>query len=273
MRKIKVKEDISLKEFIAKQLDISKNRAKQLIDSKVIFVNNKRVWIASHQLKKGDIVELPPVDNDFSWSIEKGILYEDSFIIAVNKPPFIESEGTKESIEYLLKGFKKNHKIRAIHRLDRETSGVLLFAKDSRVFEKFKKLWQEKKVEKVYWAISHNEATFKKKVINIPVDGKYAKSFIYTHKVRNGFSLFRIEIPTGRKHQIRIHLSKIRHPVVGDKIYGLKNVENPLLKNVKRQMLHAQTVSFFHPFLKKKIKINAPHFPDFVSFGKIIRLL
>jgi len=273
MRKIKVKEDNNLKDFVALQLNISKNKAKQLIDSKTIFVNHKRIWIASHQLQKGDIVELPLVDNNLKWRIENSVLYEDSFIIAINKPPFIESEGTKESVEYLLKGFKKNNKIRAIHRLDRETTGILLFAKDSKIFEKFKKLWQEKKVKKIYWAISHNEATFKKKVINIPVDGKYAKSFIYTQKVKNGFSLFRIEIPTGRKHQIRIHLSKIRHPVVGDKTYGLKNMENPLLKNVKRQMLHAQTVSFFHPFLKKKIKINAPHFPDFVSFGKTIKLL
>ncbi|WP_457624761.1 RluA family pseudouridine synthase [Persephonella sp.] len=273
MKKVRVTQETSLKEFVAHQLKISKNRAKELIDSKTVFVNNKRVWIASHQLKKGDIVELPTIDNNPDWSIKNSILYEDSFIIAVNKPPFLESEGTRESVEYLLRSFKKDRKIRAIHRLDRETTGVLLFAKDNRIFEKFKKLWQDKKVEKVYSAISHNEAVFKKKVVNIPVEGKYAKSFIYTQKTRNGFSLFRIEIPTGRKHQIRIHLSKIRHPVVGDKLYGPKDMENPLLKNIKRHLLHAQTISFFHPFLKKKIKINAPHFPDFIGFGKIIRLL
>ncbi|SNZ02504.1 23S rRNA pseudouridine955/2504/2580 synthase/23S rRNA pseudouridine1911/1915/1917 synthase [Persephonella hydrogeniphila] len=273
MKKLKVKKETSLKDFVASQLGVSKNRAKELIDSRTVFVNNKRVWIASHQLKSGDIVELPVFEKDEKWSIEKNILYEDNFIIAVNKPPFLESENKKGSVEDLLRSYKKDRKIRAIHRLDKETSGVLLFAKNSKIFERFKKLWQEKKIHKQYLALSHEEADFKKKVINIPVDGKLAKSFVYTLKTSMGFSLFKVEIPTGRKHQIRIHLSKIRHPVVGDKIYGLKNITNPILKNVKRHMLHSYIISFYHPFLKKKITIKAKLFKDFENFGKSIRLL
>ncbi|WP_457638676.1 RluA family pseudouridine synthase [Persephonella sp.] len=273
MRRFKVNQKTTLKEFISEQLNISKNKAKELIDSRVVYVNNRRVWIATHLLEKGDIVELPSDIETGRWSIENSIVYEDSFIIAVNKPPFIESEGGRGTVEDLLRAYKKDRKIRAVHRLDRETSGLLLFAKNDAVFEKFKKLWQEKQVKKTYLAISHGEAKFKKKVVNIPVDKKYAKSFVYTKKVRSGFSLFLVEIPTGRKHQIRIHLSKIKHPVVGDKLYGPKEYDHPLVKNVKRQMLHSYTLSFFHPFLKKKITIKAPPMPDFINFGKNLRLL
>ncbi len=272
MEKFTVKKEQKLIDFVANSLNISKNKAKSIIDEKNIFVNNKRVWISSHILKKGDIVELIVPKNNQKWNIKNSILYEDDFIIAINKPPFIESERKKGSVESILREFKKDNKILAIHRLDRETSGVLLFAKNKKVFEKFKTLWRRKDVKKLYLAISHNEADFKKKVVNEPVDKKYAKSFIYTKKVNNGFSLFEVEIITGRKHQIRIHLAKIRYPIVGDKTYGLKNLTNPLIKNVKRQMLHSYQISFFHPFLKKKTTIFANLHPDFEAFKKLAKL-
>jgi RluA family pseudouridine synthase len=272
MEKFLAKKEQKLVDFISENLKISKKKAKSIIDEKNVFVNNKRVWIASHIVQKGDNVEVNVPEKKEKWNIKNNIIYEDNFIIAVNKPPFVESERKKGSVEDILREYNKDRKILAIHRLDRETSGVLLFAKNKNVFEKFKKLWQKKDVKKLYLAISHNEATFKKKVINEPVDKKYAKSFVYTKNTKNGFSLFEIEIITGRKHQIRIHLAKIRYPIVGDKVYGLKNLTNPLIKNVKRQMLHASEISFFHPFLKKKIKIYAPPPSDFESFKKLAKL-
>ncbi len=272
MKRFFVEKEIDLKSFIAEKLNVSKKKAKQIIDEKSVFVNNKRIWIASHILKKGDTVEVTLFDLP-KWSIGNSFIYQDDFIIAVQKPPFLESESKKGSVEYLLREYFKDNNIKAIHRLDRETSGILLFAKNNKVFHKFKELWHRKEVQKKYLAISHNEATFRKKVINIPVEKKYAKSIVKTVKTKNGFSLFDIEIKTGRKHQIRIHLSKVGFPIVGDKTYGLKNIENPLLKNIKRHMLHAYYISFFHPFLKRKITIKAEPFPDFRSFGKSIKLL
>lgn len=272
MEKLLVKKEQKLVDFVSENLKISKKKAKSIIDEKNIFVNNKRVWIASHPLKKGDVIELYIPKQNEKWNIKNNIIYEDDFIIAVNKPPFIESERKEGSVENILRKFKNDKKILAIHRLDRETSGILLFAKNKNVFDKFKDLWRKKDVKKIYLAISHNEATFKKKVINEPVDKKYAKSFVYTKKVNNGFSLFEVEIFTGRKHQIRIHLAKIRYPIVGDKVYGLKNLTNPLIKNVKRQMLHASEISFFHPFLRKKVKIFAKPPSDFENFKKLAKL-
>ncbi len=272
MEKFLVKKEQKLVDFVSQNLKISKKRAKSIIDEKNVFVNNKRVWIASHLLKKGDVVEFYIPKEKSKWNIKNNIIYEDEFIIAVNKPPFVESERKKGSVEDILRNFKKDKKILAIHRLDRETSGILLFAKNKKVFDKFKDLWRKKDVKKIYLAISHNEANFKKKVVNEPIDKKYAKSFIYTKRINNGFSLFEVEIITGRKHQIRIHLAKIRYPIVGDKVYGLKNLTNPLIKNVKRQMLHASEISFFHPFLKKKVKIFASSPVDFENFKKLAKL-
>lgn len=262
-----------LKNFLAERLNISKNKAKELLDKKVVFVNNKRVWIANHELKNGDVVEIIKYENEdinIKFSKDK-IIYVDDYIIAVNKPPFYISESKKNSIEDLLRK-EFGSSIKAIHRLDFETSGVVLFAKNFKVFERFKKLWEDKKVKKLYVAIAHNKASFKKKVISFNIDNKPAKSTVYTLKTSQNFSLFKIDIKTGRKHQIRIHLSKIGHPVVGDKTYGYKKFEDPVIKNVSRQMLHALSLEFFHPFLHKKLTLKAPLFEDFEILEKKLNL-
>ena len=273
MKKLFVDKQKNLKDFLSEKLDISKSKAKQLIDTKNVLVNSKRIWIANHLLNVGDVVEVPYFEdeNNFFKFSDKNIIYEDDYILAVNKPPFYISENKKGSIEDLLrKKFGKS--IKAIHRIDLETSGVLLFAKNYKIFEKFKKLWEDKKVKKLYIAISHNKANFKKKVISINIENKPAKSTVYTLKTTQNYSLFEIDIKTGRKHQIRIHLSKTGHPIVGDKTYGYKTIKDPLLKSVKRQMLHAKSLQFIHPFLQKKVKIEAPLFEDFKILAKKLNL-
>ncbi len=272
MKKFIVNKPIDLKSFISEQLKISKNKAKEIIDNKNVFVNNKRIWIASYKLNKGDIVELTnSFDVVSDTDLRKNILYEDNFIIAVNKPPFLESNQKKTSVEHNLRKLFKNNNIEAIHRLDRETTGVLLFAKNKSIFEKFKEKWNEI-TEKYYLAIIHGEIKFKRKIVSIPIDKKIAKSEIKHISVSKGFSLVEVKIKTGRKHQIRIHLTKIGHPIVGDKLYGLKNIENPLIKSVNRHMLHAYRLELFHPYLKKKIKITAPLYEDFEKLKKKLKL-
>lgn len=274
LKRLKVNRETDLKTFLAEELKISKSKAKDLIDTKNVFVNGERVWIATHKLKKGDLVELP-FFNSFKnedYKIEKNILYEDDFIIAIQKPPFYESNKSKNSVEYLLRNFKRDKNIEAIHRLDRETSGVLLFAKNKKVFYKFKDLWSERRVKKVYLAISYGSADFKRKFINLPVDRKIAKSDVYVLDKNNEFTLFKIDLKTGRKHQIRIHLAKIGYPIIGDKIYGLKKINDFRLKSINRQMLHAYTLEFIHPYYKKLMKIKASIYPDFKKSLRILKL-
>ncbi len=259
IKKFIVKTPKTLKDFVSESLNISKNQAKDLIDSRNIIVNNKRVWIASHNLKVGDTVEIlvPKEEKNIS------IIYEDDYILAVNKPPNTVSDREKNSVEDILRQKFKNEKIKAIHRLDKETSGVLLFAKDYKIFEKFKDIWDSKNVNKVYLAISHNEATFERFTINKEIDGKEAITHLKVIKKGNGFSYFQVIIETGRKHQIRKHLASIRHPIVGDKIYGVKKLENNLLKKVSRHMLHSYQLMLKHPFKNTTINIKADIPTDF----------
>ncbi len=273
MKKLVVEKRTDLKTFVSEKLKITKKQAKRLIDKKNVFVNNKRVWISSHTLNPKDIVEIN-FDYSFKKEISKSdVLYEDEYLLAVQKPPFIESNGKKNSVETQLREIFNNKKIVAVHRLDRETSGVLLFAKDFKTFEKLKHLWTERNIKKVYLSINYGNPNFKFKVIDYPVEKKFAKSIFKLLKKRENFNLFEIEIKTGRKHQIRIHSKKLNIPIVGDKLYGLKEINDPVLKIPKRQMLHSYKLSFFHPYLKKKILITAPLFTDFENFGKLVKLL
>ncbi len=264
MRSFVVKEDgIKLVDFIALSFDISKKAAKEIVDSKLVFVNNKRVWIAKHLLYKGDIVEY---FGDKKEKIDLDIIYEDEFIIAINKPPFILSNAARNSLEDLLRNNKKNNKIKAIHRLDKETSGVILFAKNELSFEKFKELWSKKEVKKTYLAICYGETSFKERWINEKIDGKPATSFVKLIKSKKGISYFEIEIITGRKHQVREHLASIRHPIIGDKLNDTYYLGIKGFKNVKRQLLHSYKIEFVCPFTGVERKIFAPIPEDFKDF-------
>ncbi len=262
MKKFTVDKEQTLIEFLSKKLNLSKKKAKKIIDTKNVLVNNRRIWIASFVLEKGTVVEVPELlDRESNYKI----LYEDRYIIAVNKPPFIVSDKEKNSLENLLRR-EISEKIKAIHRLDKETSGVLLFAKDRKVYEIFKKIWNEKHVKKEYEAISQRKAEFKEKKVNYKIGGKDATSIVRVINTSDRYTHFSVNPLTGRKHQIRIHLSKIGHPVVGDKIYGTKTVRLDIEKEVNRHLLHAKRLIIFHPFYKKILKIESPLPEDFTKF-------
>lgn len=246
--------------FISAQLGISRNKAKAMIDSRRVFVNNRRVWMAGHTLKKDDIVEFGEEEKKDK---PLQIIYEDAYIIAVNKPSGIISDEGGSSLEAVLRKNTGNTELKAVHRLDRDTTGVLLFAKKKEFFETLKTLWKEKSVKKLYLAICHNEAAFEINNIDKDVDGKNAFSRVSLISRRNGFSYLKVEPLTGRKHQIRIHLASIRHPVAGDNEYGMKQISDPLIKNIGRQMLHSHQISFKSPFTGRDLVLTAPVPPDF----------
>ncbi len=268
MERRTVKDKTDLVSYLSKELIISKKKAKAIIDTRRVFVNNRRIWMAGHMLKNGDIIEFEPekkINTEFS------VIFEDDFVIAVNKPSGIISDNNNASLESIIRK-RYDIEIKAIHRLDRDTTGAILFAKKQQYFEAFKKIWKEKSVRKVYLAISHNEAVFKNTVIDREVDGKTALTRVFLIGKRNGFSYFRVEPVTGRKHQIRIHLSSIRHPIVGDKEFGLKKISDPLLKIVSRQMLHSYQIFYKCPFTGRDITLTAPIPHDFRNLLKTLEL-
>lgn len=279
MKKWTVREKSDLKSYLSRYLEISKGKAKELIDSKNVFVNNKRVWISTHNLRQGDVVEVE-YDAPSGQPVEKArpeipVIYEDGFIIAVDKPAGLVSDREKGSAEDRIREFFKDEKIRAIHRLDRDTSGVILFARNNEVFERYKAIWEEREVRKVYLAVCHHmpgTPGFNEKKYFGKIDGKTAVSVIKLQKAVKGYTYFRVEIETGRKHQIRIHLAALRHPIVGDKVYGLNRAEDDVIKNVKRQMLHSHQISFTCPMTQEKRFFQAPVPPDMKKLLKELGL-
>lgn len=195
------------------------------------------------------------------------ILYEDKNLIIINKPSnllTISTEKEKEKtlyhevLEYLR---KKNQKIFIVHRLDKETSGLIIFAKNQKTKERLQNDWSN--VERYYVALVENQITTKGEIKSYlketkthltysSKEGQFAHTKYEPIKYNNKYTLLKIQILTGRKNQIRCHMKEMNHPIVGDKKYGSKN--NPL----KKLCLTAYKLKFTHPITKEELLIELP---------------
>lgn len=207
------------------------------------------------------------------------IIYEDKFIIVVSKPAHLLTIATTKEKERTLyhkvieyeKKKNKNNKIFIVHRLDKDTSGLVLFAKDEKTKMELQDSWDN--VRRKYIAVV--EGKVEKKSGTIKSYLKENNNFItYSTNDKNGklaitkyvllntskaYSLLDIEIFTGRKNQIRVHMNDLNHPIIGDKKYGAKT--NPL----KRLGLHAYYLEFTHPVTKKSIILETKYPEQFVN--------
>jgi 23S rRNA pseudouridine1911/1915/1917 synthase len=198
------------------------------------------------------------------------IIWEDDNIILLNKPAGLvttkERENEKETLEDYLKETRPNGLPRngILHRLDKGTSGLVLTAKNEKAFDDLKNQFKLRTVKKKYYALVGGDVSFEGE-INLPtgrskyefgkfavnVDGKNALTkfrVIKKYKKENKiYSLLNIDLMTGRTHQIRVHLSHLRWPLVGDKLYGGDN------KLIQRPFLHAYQISFMHPIDNKEM--------------------
>jgi len=213
------------------------------------------------------------------------ILFEDHDIIVVDKAPGLLTVSTYREKEktafYLLNNYVKkgNYKSKSsvfiVHRLDRETSGVLVFAKSERVKRILQDDWQN--FTKLYVAIVHGKPTEKQGEITSYLmenkahrmystsdseKGVFAKTGYKVVKESTNFSLLEVNLYTGKKNQIRVHLAEKGHPILGDKMYG--NLD----KGFKRLALHAETLRIVHPFTKKEVTFKAPFPAYFKSLMK-----
>ncbi|TNF46468.1 MAG: RluA family pseudouridine synthase [Bacteroidetes bacterium] len=208
------------------------------------------------------------------------ILYEDNHVIAVNKKASDIVQGDKTGDvtlpdrikEYLKEKYQKPGNVfcGVIHRLDRPTSGVVLFARTSKALERLNKQFREKETNKVYWAVTENEPTSKTgTLINyLKKNEGQNKSYVHSTEVpgskkavlnykliasSDNYFLLEIQLETGRHHQIRAQLSSIGCPIKGDVKYGAKRPNKDLSIS-----LHARELSFMHPTTKEQISITAP---------------
>ena len=263
--------------------NITRMLAQKLLDEGKILVNDKKEK-PSYKVKVNDIIsiEIPEAQETeiIPEDIPLDVLYEDDYIIVVNKakgmvvhPANGNYTGTlvnallyrcKDSLSGI--GGEKRPGI--VHRLDKDTSGVLIVAKCDKAHINLSEQIKEHKVKKKYIAlvkgiVKDNEATIDmpigrskkdRKKMDIDKNGKNAITHFKVLKRYQGYTLLKVNIETGRTHQIRVHLSTIGYPIVGDMVYSTGKNEF----NVEGQMLHAWRIEFTHPITGEKMNIEAP---------------
>jgi 23S rRNA pseudouridine1911/1915/1917 synthase len=262
----------------------SKKKVKERLKSNTVAVNGTNTTKFDFPLAIGDLVEIGTVAKKSSAPINSlEILYQDSELIAINKPAGLLSVGTKQenknhalSIlrQQLTKG-RKSPDLIPVHRLDRETSGVLLFATSREIREKVVGTWS--KAEKIYLAVVKGSPTEESGSINQPLRldeqeykmhvGEDPKAqFALTHyevkEKSDSTSLLKVRIETGRQHQIRAHLSWLGHYVLGDERYGQG------YKKGDRMGLHAIKLTVTHPKTRKALSFEVDAPKDFYALLK-----
>ena len=268
-----------LQDFLALKFALSRRTAKAMIDGRSVWVNRKCVWIARFALKTGDLVEVPSnvakaaqrqsgVHEDERRETRDvrhvRVLWQNDAYLVCDKPAGLVSCDDPKSVETLLREQEKIPTLEAVHRLDRDTTGCLMFAKNHAALLAAIEVFKTHKVSKVYHAVAAGSFKFAHQVVDAPIDGQPAVSKVTREAVSADASFLRVRIETGRTNQIRKHLASIRQPIVGDRVFGLKNVRDPRFMQVPRQMLHASTLTLPDPLdPHAEIKVHSPLPADF----------
>ncbi|PID77873.1 MAG: RNA pseudouridine synthase [Deltaproteobacteria bacterium] len=288
--------------FLSKKCSFSRSFVSRLISHGNVDVNGEKIK-PSFRIRKDDIIRcLVPDPEPLSIepeNIDIDILYEDEFLAAVNKPPGMVvhpcpghyNKTLVNAALYHFKNMAQSDSVRPgiIHRLDKDTSGVILIAKTGSSLEKMSLLFKERKVQKKYIAVVYGSPpetgeiekpvgrhiNDRKKMSVNSLNGRYSFTSWRVITYFDGISVLEVEIKTGRTHQIRVHMASEGFPIVGDIIYGfkkpLKHLKNRKLaafinKNTFRQMLHSKSMEFKHPETGEKIFVEAPFFSDMENF-------
>ena len=198
------------------------------------------------------------------------VLWQNENYLICDKPAGLVSCDDPKSVETILREQEKVPTLEAVHRPDRDTTGCLLFAKNHAALVAAVEVFKTHKVSKVYHAISAGSFKFAHQIVDTPLDGQPAVSKVTREAVSADVSFLRVRIETGRTNQIRRHLASIRYPIIGDRVFGLKNVRDPRLMQVPRQMLHASTLTLPDP-LEPHAELKA-HSPLPADFRATLRL-
>jgi 23S rRNA pseudouridine955/2504/2580 synthase len=233
------------------------------IERQRCWVNERVERFASFKLKRGDLVHFWPIKKPCLEREPGRIIYEDEGLLVYNKPPFIDTPMLVKELGLHL-----------VHRLDRDTSGILLCAKDPQMQQALEQLFRQRAIQKEYFAlvlgdpgesgtIQGRMACAKKRegasLWQMGSSGLFSMTFWSKIAQGKGHSFLLCQPKTGRTHQIRLHLQSIGAPLLGDVDYGSKKG----VDNLFRQQLHAHSLAFIHPFTQKKMHFIAPEENDF----------
>ena len=266
--------EMTVKTFLEEQLLIPRKIRHFLRTKKNILINQKEVhW--QQIIKSGDKCQLTFDEEDYpTKEISLGNpdlvqeIYQDQHLIVVNKPEGMKTHGNQPNEIALLNHVSAyvGQTCYVVHRLDMETSGLVLFAKNPFILPILNRLLEKKEISREYWALVEGEVRSKELVFRDkigrnrhdrrkrlvdPKNGQFAETIVTRlKKFEDGSSLIRCRLKTGRTHQIRVHLSHHNHPILGDPLYHPKS-------KTPRLMLHAFRLSFTHPLTMEKLELSA----------------
>ena len=272
-------EELALRSLLRREFGVSTRFLRKLKDEERIFLDGKAVK-AFEQGKKGQVLEIR-MPEETSWfepeDIPIDVLYEDEDMIVVNKQPGLVVHPTNGKPNgTMVNGLAKRmidrneqYKIRLVNRLDMDTSGICIVAKNSYCQDFFMKQMQKNQVEKTYVAFVNGTLTGAG-TVDLPIGRKEndpwrravcddgAPSVTHFRSIstfEKNYSLVELVLETGRTHQIRVHMSHLGYPLVSDHLYGAGEAEHHL---IPRQALHACQISFVHPRTRTRMTIKAP---------------
>lgn len=294
---IKFEEDDNLRldQFLADYYDdISRSKISNLIKNHDVIVNDKNEK-KSYLLNYGDIIKINidklKIKDLEAEDIDIEILYEDEHIAIINKPFDIISHPTEHIRENTVVNFLMSKytnlptiygkdRMGIVHRLDKDTSGLMIIALSEEAMEKLKLMFKNRDIVKKYRAIVHGgfsethgfienniaRSTKNRKLMMVSEEGKNAITEYTVLESTSEFSLVDIVLHTGRTHQIRVHFSNLSHPILGDIDYN--NVKSNY--NVDHQLLQAYFLKFNHPITNNNIEIEIDPYPEFIKYYNIL---
>lgn len=259
--------------------DSSRRTLQNWIKAGRFTVDGQKISRETEELGAGQVIRS---QTTFKPQLIPGlkVLFEDRYLIAIDKPegllsvPLDENELKRHALG-LLRDHYDTDQIFAVHRIDRETSGCLIFARGKQAEEKMKVLFEKHDLKREYFAIvqgrvNQAKGTWKSRLLELESmhvvesdDGREAITYFEVIRRSPKYTYLKLRLETGRKHQIRVHCSAAGFPILGDERYGSN--ENP----IRRMCLHAVNLEFIHPFTKKKLSIHSPMPHAFKKLGLI----
>ena len=294
-------ENQRLDKFLSSELGLSRSKIQKLIYEGNVQINQKPIGIPHHKVKTTETIEVQiPLFSSAHLEAENiplNVIYEDKELVVINKPAglVVHPAGEKKTgtlVNALLNHCGKeilkiggNERGGLVHRLDKDTSGVIVIAKTEKMHAEIARQFKQREIEKTYIALAWGNFENNEGEINTPIGrsiGDRRKMSVFSAKVRESTTFFKVQErfrdfvllelkpKTGRTHQIRIHLASIGHPIIGDAIYGgIKRIPSSSLNDIKdkinRQFLHAHKLKFYHPQLQKSVEFSAP-LPEDMKF-------
>ena len=294
--------------YIAEKFDLTRSGVQKIIENGGLKINGITKLEKNYKLRRGDIIDFeianPREINIIEQDLNLEVLYEDEHLIVVNKPQGMMTHPAQDNYEdtlvnallyhckSTLSGINGEIRPGIVHRLDRDTSGVMAAAKNDKAHLSLAAQLKERSLSRIYNAVIFGNMKEDSGTINLPL-GRSKKDFkkiaVYKtadpdNKIReaithykaleryfyknNNYEMLELRLETGRTHQIRVHLAHLGRPVIGDKIYGLENI-NKNFNFLNGQCLHSKKIEFIHPVSGENIYAES-ELPDY--FNKVLEL-